>query len=265
MSILPLRIRPRLGLFVRDSSAVTEMMHRVLQWGGPVGDGATGANYVTLEGVSKMDTRPNGYYVANEFICNKLAMILGLPVPTGVLVPTASGFPAFVSLRFGPANSRPPPVIPQHLVEDHPKLSGQVVAFDCWIINADRHARNLAYSRGNIAPAVFDHSHALFGPGAGDGVSHIEDKAGKPVISGCIPPVLDDSSGIYGMADRILSLHSDTIESVFLEAANFGLITDEEATRGAMAMTTRSYEVATLCEAEQAKFPKITQWGLSYE
>jgi hypothetical protein len=38
----------------------------------------------------------------------------------------------------------------------------QNILFDTWIMNSDRHTRNLAYDTINNRVQIFDHSHALF-------------------------------------------------------------------------------------------------------
>lgn len=121
-------------------------------WGARVGAGATDPQYCTLNGVAKVapaGVRP--YLVANEQICARLASIINLPVPPGVIVESTSGQVGYVALRFGNANERPPRLIPTDLVNDCPEIAAGILTFDCWVANGDRHAENLAYSP-NIWP-----------------------------------------------------------------------------------------------------------------
>lgn len=139
-------------------------IYTVDTWGARVGAGATDPQYCTLNGVAKVS--PAGakpYLVANEHVCARLASIINLPVPPGVIVEAASGGMGYVVLRFGNANERPPRLIPTDLTNDYPDIAAGILAFDCWVANGDRHAENLAYSPGIWPPMAFDHSHAFFG------------------------------------------------------------------------------------------------------
>ncbi len=78
------------------------MVFAVVGWGDRVGEGVYGARFCTLPGVVKSDIEPEGTCLAaNEYICNRLALALGLPAPPGGLIRIADGRVAFVSLRFG--------------------------------------------------------------------------------------------------------------------------------------------------------------------
>src|SRR5690348_11554661 len=116
-----------------------------------------------MSGVAKVAAPSQLYVVPNEFICGRLGLIMGLPVPPGVVVRADSGDLAYVALRFGQKGEKLPPVIPEHVVEDNPSVAAGVVAFDCWVGNRDRHTQNLAYSRAVRNMHIFDHSHALLG------------------------------------------------------------------------------------------------------
>lgn len=116
-------------------------------WGDPL-PGASAPRYCTLSGIAKLNSASAPYAVANEFICGRLGLMVGLPVPPGVVVTADDGRLAYVSLRFGPKGQRPPPTIPEHLVEDKPSVAAGIIAFDCWIGNEDRHQENVAYVRG---------------------------------------------------------------------------------------------------------------------
>ena len=233
-------------------------LFRAREWGDPVGAGATAPQYVTLDGVAKKN---KGYIVANELICARLGLVLGLPVPPGVIVPTEDGSGlAYVSLRFGRAGERPPPIIPADFVADHPELAGHIVAFDCWIANTDRHNQNLAYSRGLIAPVVFDHSHAFLGSGNGNGVQHLANHDDKAVVSKCFRRDLSDPTGILAMSDRIESVSEQTVEGIVGQAHELGLLADDEAAAARSFLVKRKTEIADLIKGS-GQLPKITDWG----
>jgi hypothetical protein len=85
--------------------------YEVDAWGDPVGEGASGALYCTLGGVAKTNTPSVPYAVANEYICGRLGLSIGLSIPPGVILHTDNGEPAYVCLHFGHKGEKPPPVI----------------------------------------------------------------------------------------------------------------------------------------------------------
>jgi hypothetical protein len=141
---------------------------------------AAAPRYCTISGVAKSNSGNAPYAVANEFICGRLGLMIGLPIPPGMVARTDDGNLAYISLRFGPKGELSPPVIPEHLVEDNPSIAAGINAFDCWIGNEDRHPGNVAYVRGQSQrPAtVFDHSHALLGFERGGAVGRLRGRVG---------------------------------------------------------------------------------------
>lgn len=78
-------------------------------WGDPVGVGSNGARWCTIGAIAKTNAAGRPFLVANEFICNRLAMMLGLPTPPGVIARSDNGEACFVALRFGRHSEVPPP------------------------------------------------------------------------------------------------------------------------------------------------------------
>jgi hypothetical protein len=195
-------------------------------WGAPVGAGVAGARYCTLSGVAKLNGPAGSYVVANEFICGRIGLALGLPVPPGVIVDASNGEPAYVVLRFGKKSERPPPVIPADLVEDFPRVAAGIVVFDSLILNGDRHQENVAYSRAGLPVNVFDHSHALLGSSAGNGTARLTKQLDSPFIRGCLVPHLRDGSLLYGWVERVQALRDDYISDVIGQATQGGALPD---------------------------------------
>jgi hypothetical protein len=102
---------------------------------------------VLMEGIAKDDSSEH-YTVANEYICNRAALAVGLPVPPGTIAKKADRTNMFVCLRFTAGPTSLPAVDPADLVADHPQLAAGIIAFDCWVGNWDRHAGNFAYAQG---------------------------------------------------------------------------------------------------------------------
>jgi hypothetical protein len=86
--------------------------------------GACAPQRCALSGVAKRNSPDAPYAVANEFVCARLGLLIGLPVPPGAVVSTDDGKLGYVSLRFGPKGKPPPPLNPQEFVEDNPSTTG---------------------------------------------------------------------------------------------------------------------------------------------
>ena len=85
---------------------------RAVEWRSEVGVGASGAVFVTLDAVGKFDVDPAvTACVAAEYVCNRLAIACGLPVPGASLTRRADGTAAFTSIRFGSLTQLPAPVV----------------------------------------------------------------------------------------------------------------------------------------------------------
>lgn len=159
--------------------------YRVTTGHSPIGEGLTGAAYCSLEGVIKFDSDDAAYTVANEFICARLGIAIGLPTPPGTIARTNDGKAAYVMLRFGDQGDKPPPVNPATFAAERPDLACGIVIFDDWIMNFDRHEKNLAYI-SNAGVSVFDHGHALMGESRDTARSRLEELRERPAFKGCL-------------------------------------------------------------------------------
>ncbi len=230
-------------------------------FGDYVGDGATDVRYCTLGGVVKVNSPLQFYAVANEFICGRLALLLGLPVPPGAIVrdgPQA----AYVALRFGKEGERPPRLIASRLVQDHPAVAAGIAAFDCWIGNTDRHSGNVAYT-ARVPPIIFDHDRALLGTDQGEGVRRLLSLQPRAVVQGCIPPALQSAAHFGLWADRIRAVRLDVIQGLCLEAQRDALIAADEALAAASFLDDRKHRIMDMIRSVKNAFPKITDWGLA--
>ena len=145
----------------------------IIWTGVPVGGGASDSCWVSIGGGGKAAigkrnnaANGNGYIVYNELVCYRLARELGLPIADGLVHVVPGQDPFFVQLNFNSAGDMPPGVDPVAFAKAQPQVAAQVVAFDIFVINTDRHAGNLTYLKrpgGEERVFVFDHSHALFG------------------------------------------------------------------------------------------------------
>lgn len=251
-----------LGELAEDRGPVLEAHFYAMDaWGDPVGAGVSGARYCTMEGVAKLNTPQAPYTVANEFICGRLGLLVGLPTPPGVITRTDDDEMAYVSMRFGDKGELPPPVIPTEVVHDNPMAAAGIVVFDCWILNGDRHPGNLAYERGSLPLLMFDHSHALFGPA--EGVSRLENYAGRPLVAGCLHTELSKGAELDDWCDRIAGIDGRIIRDLTEQMADIGAISADEAAKCHDLLKDRKTELRDLLREEPDKFPNVTQWGLT--
>lgn len=226
--------------------------------------GASAPQRCTLSGVAKRNSTSAPYAVPNEFICGRLGLLIGLPVPPGAMVTTDDGKLAYVSLQFGPKGEPPPPVNPQEFVEDNPTIAAGVVAFDCWIGNPDRHQHNLAYIRGEpkVPVTVFDHSHALLGVQVGAAVQQLRRTADDPLVSGILRQYITSSREFGYWANRIRAVSSELIRDICRTVIHEDGITADECTAAAEFLIHRKYRVLEQLRRSKGRMPNVQQWGL---
>ena len=139
--------------------------YKILAWGTPVGHGVSGhgvsgAQYVNVSGVAKRNSEREPHIVASELIAARLGQAILLPIPPAFIV-DCDGAPWFASLNFNLAGESLPPVRGVQVVDNFPSITAGIILFDIWIMNKDRHCRNLAYHRASKRLQIFDHSRAL--------------------------------------------------------------------------------------------------------
>ncbi|MCW3027161.1 MAG: hypothetical protein JWN81_372 [Solirubrobacterales bacterium] len=228
-------------------------VYTVDTWGARVGTGATDPQYCTLNGVAKVaPAGAKAYLVANEHICARLASIINLPVPPGVIVEAASGEFGYVVLRFGNANERPPRLIPTDLTTDHPGIAAGILAFDCWIANGDRHEENVAYSPGIWPPMAFDHSHAFFGDPGDPG--RLADHSMLAAVGMLSQHITDDPAPFQEWIERVQSIRPGVIDEVLESLVARSIIDAGEASVATSFLTARQ---ATLPDLLKASLPGV--------
>jgi hypothetical protein len=226
--------------------------------------GACAPQHCTLPGVAKRNSTDAPYAVPNEFICGRLGLLIGLPVPPGAVVSTEDGKLAYVSLRFGPKGESPPPLNAQEFVEDNPSVAAGVIAFDCWIRNPDRHQHNLAYVRGEprIPVTVFDHSHALLGIGTEATIHQLRDEVDEPLVSGILRQHVRSSREFGYWANRIRAVSSELIRDICRTVIHPDGITAEECTAAAEFLIHRKDRVLEQIRDSKERMPSVQQWEL---
>lgn len=237
-------------------------------WGDKLPDGtAAQPQFCTIEGIAKLNSAPGPqdqapYAVTNEFICGRLGLIIGLPVPPGVIATTDENKLAYVSLRFGPRGELPPPANIPHLVEDHPGIAAGVIAFDCWIGNQDRHDKNIAYQRGQaqLPVTVFDHSHALLGHQRGKGAELLRQQIDAPLIAGSLAPHITSGGEFVDWADQISTVPNRVIQGLCRAVVHPDGITPDECSAAEDFLIYRKDRIMEKIQAGKGAMPNVQQW-----
>lgn len=247
---------------------------QLVSWGKPIGQGVTGAQYVTAEGVAKVWDATNApYVVANEYVAAEIARFIGLPVPPSYALKDMQQRPAFVSMNFNPRKLALPPAIPPIVARSFPIESAGVVIFDALIGNSDRHNRNLAHDLVTRSLAVFDHSHSLLGylPNLGVqrlaglqqllGITGVQEPAGHMGNRHCLLDALTDYQAVDLWLRRIEQIPDYFLERLSADSIMLG-VQPAEAQALSRFLIARKVALRQLVRAQQNEFRNIVQWGI---
>jgi hypothetical protein len=215
----------------------------------------------TMSGFAKVSVPAQPYLVPNEFICGRLGLLMGLPVPPGVCTKTDSGDLAYVALRFGHRGEKPPPVIPEHVVADNPSEAAGIIVFDCWIANKDRHNQNLAFVRGGTPLHLFDHGNALLGEVPGKGPGRLHDLASVAVVSACLGPHITSSQSFAEWQARAMAIPDGLVRDLIRAVTAPGGLTKDDAEVTFSFLIERRGKLRDLLRSAASQLPKISDWG----
>jgi hypothetical protein len=190
--------------------------------------------------------------------------MIGLPIPPCVVVRTDDGKLAYISLRFGPKGELPPPVIPEHLVEDNPSFAAGIIAFDSWIGNEDRHPGIVAYVRDQSQRpvTVFDHSHALLGFERGGAIDRLRGRINEPFVTGSLPPHVKSSKEFSDWAGRIRMISNGLIRNICAAVVDPDGITVDECKAVVYFLAHRKHRILENILAAKGGMPKVREWEL---
>lgn len=228
--------------------------YKVWQWIGAVGEGAMQSEYVGLSGVAKGNANGMRFTVANEYICGQLGRAACLPVPPAALV-EKNGEPYHVSLDFNLSGQRLPPADCAALVQAHPDLACGVVLFDMWIVNPDRHNRNVAFDQTTNQVQLFDHSHAFLQ--LPDPIQRLQAHQNALGIGGhCIANALTSLQGMQAWFSRLIAIPEYYIDHTLETATGVGLDAQLVPAVKAFLLERRAH-LLDLVNANQASFPRV--------
>jgi len=138
---------------------------------------------------------------------------------------------AYGCLRFGAKGDSLAPIVPESFAEDEPTLAAEIVIFDCWIANEDRHERNLAYVRGHTAPMIFDHDQSLFGANGGRRLDRLANVRDDVILNGCLAPYItscDAFTSFSGRIGMVCASRNAMMRPIFEEARRAKAISEDE-------------------------------------
>lgn len=130
----------------------------VEEWGEAL-EGSSSPSKCTLLGVTKTADDHSLYSVFNEYVCSRLAILVGLPTRPCVLVEDPEGALSAACLWIDGS----PPADLEDALRRFPRTAAGIVTFDCWIANDDRGFENLLLSDDELIP--IDYDQGLFGSG----------------------------------------------------------------------------------------------------
>jgi len=241
----------------------------VVNWGKAVGIGVSSSSYLHLEAIGKASAAGNPYCVVNEIVAAEIGRRVRLPVPPCCVVTDGSGKAFFASLSFNLTGNTLPPIIPAAFAAAFGDAIADILVFDAYICNSDRHSGNLAADY--TAPArfnVFDHSHAVLGGHNPMGSGRLVAMRTALVIDGrmggnrhCLIDHITDDRWLDKMLKRIEGLDAYFIRELVSDVAEYGLGA-QEVTDLTNFFLTRRGSLRGLISANKLAFPSIAQWSL---
>jgi hypothetical protein len=165
--------------------------YKIWQWLPPTGDGSNVQfNVAVLTKAKRSNTNP--YEVANELLCLRLGLAMGLPIPLGMILERDHEV-YYASLHVAVAGEKLPPATEDDLdaIAANESLACGIVMFDSWILNEDRHVGNISYIDETRSTYLIDHGRAFLDR---TGRSYLQSQQDNLAI------------GDHCLADRITSL-----------------------------------------------------------
>lgn len=134
---------------------------RVLEYLGVPSTGSGNVQRGRAEIYYKGHTADRPYEIANEFICNRLAIALSLSCPLGDIGKLSDDELAWISFAATQnGDTTAPPDIVAEVAVKHPDFAAGVLVFDEWVMNPDRTDENIVWFPG-MTPYVIDHGEAV--------------------------------------------------------------------------------------------------------
>jgi hypothetical protein len=231
--------------------------YKIWAWGEAVGEGVTGAIHVGVAGVAKRNGPHAPQAVANELLCSELAQALRLPCPPGFVV-SKDGVPHFASLNFNLAGEDLPPANAREIVAASSWHATGITVFDVWILNLDRHNKNIAFDRTTKRIQIFDHSHAIAN---GFGIT---DMSLPPALDKhCLAGAIETGEHLQDWVERVRLVPDYFIKEAVCDAVRLGY-DQEDRTKLEHLLLSRRDNIASLIAKAAADTPNLSSeiWAM---
>lgn len=200
------------------------MHYKIWQWGSPDTQGSGEAYNVGLTSRAKRADEHQPFIVANELIALRLGKVLGLPIPDGVII-EREDVPYFASMNFNIEGLNLPPADPTASAREIPSLACGILVFDIWIVNRDRHAKNLHFDKTRKALYLFDHGHALYEHTGFDRLLKNTDSLG--IGPHCLAPEISNLMYVEEWVERLFKIPDFYIRESISEGVRVGVPINE--------------------------------------
>lgn len=237
-------------------------IYKVQSWGPAVGIGVTQSKHLHLAAIGKTNNPQSPYYVVNELVAAEIGRRLRLPVPPNCVVQNDEGIPFFASLNFNLTGDSLPPIIPERFRDTFKECCADVIVFDAYICNGDRHTRNMSADYSHPARySLFDHSPALLG--SGNSVIARLDTVNKSLGIGghCLTGMVTDDRHFDRILKRVEGLEEYFIRDVVEGSEEYG-INPDEIKRFVEFLLERQPKVRKLLSEQKKIFTGVKQWSL---
>jgi hypothetical protein len=215
-----------------------------------VGFGISDPSYLHLEAIGKANTPASPYCVVNEIIAAEIGQRVRLPIPPYCVVTNGRGGKTlFASLSFNLTRKPLAPIRPADFAATFGEAIADILVFDAFICNSDRHVENLAADYKTARFNMFDHAHAVLG-GQGQklmGSARLEAMQNALVIDGgvggrphCLIDRVTDHRWFDKMLRRVEGIADYFLLELVSDVAEYGLTRQEVTDLTDFLLTRRS-------------------------
>lgn len=179
----------------------------------------------TVRALLKEGRGPGTYELANEYICARLASIVGLPCPPGDF---AARYGTNEKYWVSPlvAHESPPPPDAEEICSAERKNAAGTLVFDAWVLNNDRHEENVIYGP-TVGFWLIDHGEALCPKG--EDPKAVLDQYLHKTIHGHLFARYVNKYEVANWCTRIRGVQPQAIKAAIWPTVRYGLITKTHA------------------------------------
>jgi hypothetical protein len=157
-------------------------------------------------------------------------------------------------LNFNLAGEDLPPANPARVVQANSAMAWGIVLFDVWIVNGDRHRRNIAFDADTNRLQIFDHGNALFCP---DHERLVIMRDQLAIGQHCLANEIVSLDGMLTWLQRINSIPEFYIRSLIESAVDVGLPAEHIDLCASFLIERRANLLTLLHTFHSSFFPKV--------